>query len=66
MAPACVTMGAMDGVCDSCGRDDEPTTVVRRLYITPASWDTEAKVTKATQTEQWCAVCQTHYAHEAP
>ncbi|MEL7157489.1 MAG: hypothetical protein AAFN30_12920 [Actinomycetota bacterium] len=56
----------MNGTCDSCGRDDEPTTVVRRLYVTPAAWDAEAKVTRAPETEQWCAVCQTHYAHEAP
>lgn len=50
--------------CDSCGRDDEPTSAVRRLYVTPASWDAEASVTPADETERWCAVCMTHYPHE--
>ncbi len=60
-------MAAMDaGACDSCGRDDEPTTEVRRIYITPAAWDTEEKVTKAADTEAWCDVCRTHYPHEGP
>ncbi|MEM9611507.1 MAG: hypothetical protein AAF962_06895 [Actinomycetota bacterium] len=61
------TIAAMDEVaCDSCGRDDEPTTEVRRIYITPAAWDTEEKVTKAPDTELWCDVCRTHYPHEGP
>ncbi len=50
--------------CDSCGRDDELTVEVRRLYVTPASWDTEATVTPATETERWCDVCRSHYPHD--
>lgn len=50
--------------CDSCGRDDEPVTAVRRQYITPAAWDTEASITPAAERERWCAVCMTHYPHD--
>jgi hypothetical protein len=38
---------------------------VRRLYLTPASWDTEAKVDEA-GFEQWCFVCRTMYPHQEP
>jgi hypothetical protein len=54
------------GSCDSCGRDDEPLTEVRRLYITPESWDTEGRVDAAPDTERWCVVCQSHYPHQEP
>ena len=50
--------------CESCGRDDEPLTEVQRIYVTPASWDTEARREPAKGTEWWCLVCQTHYPHE--
>ncbi len=53
-----------DQDCESCGRDDEPLTEVRRIYVTPASWDTEAKSEPATGTERWCDVCMVHYPHE--
>ena len=36
---------------------------MRRLYVTPEAWDTEAKVELAGE-EQWCFVCRTHYPHE--
>lgn len=50
--------------CQSCGRDDEPLTEVRRLYITPASWDREREVRPAAETELWCDICMVHYPHE--
>ncbi len=50
--------------CESCGRDDEPLTHVRRIYVTPASWDTEGKSEPAADTEHWCDVCMAHYPHE--
>lgn len=50
--------------CSSCGRDDEPLTEVRRFYVTPASWDTEATSKPAEHTEHWCDVCMAHYPHE--
>lgn len=50
--------------CESCGRDDEPLAEVTRVYVTPASWDTEARIQPASGTEWWCSVCLTHYPHE--
>jgi hypothetical protein len=50
--------------CQSCGRDDEPLTHVRRIYVTPASWDAEGSSKPAEHTELWCDVCMVHYPHE--
>jgi hypothetical protein len=55
----------MTGRCESCGRDDEELTQVRRLYLTPESWDTPEKVERG-DLEVWCFVCRTHYPHETP
>lgn len=52
------------GTCDSCGdeaRDDLAT--LHRLYVTPAAWDTEEKVTEVDEVERWCVPCRTHYPH---
>ena len=62
-------LGAMivvvtDDDCQSCGRDDEPLTEVRRIYITPASWESEEKRAPAAATERWCDICMAHYPHE--
>lgn len=49
--------------CQSCGRDDEPLTHVRRIYVSPASWDSEESRKPADHTELWCEVCMVHYPH---
>ncbi|MDZ7674692.1 MAG: hypothetical protein U5K30_06470 [Acidimicrobiales bacterium] len=53
------------GICDSCGAEEEVTTV-RRVYVTPESWDTEGKVEPQPGTEQWCYPCRSHYPHQDP
>ena len=50
--------------CDSCGRDDEEVVSVRRVYVTPETWDTEGKVDIVDEVEQWCFACRTHYPHQ--
>lgn len=50
--------------CSSCGRDDEPLTEVRRIYVVAAAWDTEGSTTPAEGTEHWCGMCMAHYPHE--
>jgi hypothetical protein len=53
------------GTCDSCGRDDATDLeTVRRVYVTPKSWDQEEKVEVQPGTEAWCFSCRTHYPHE--
>ncbi len=49
--------------CESCG-DEGKVTEVRRVYVTPADWDTESKITPADDTEQWCDACVLHYPHQ--
>ena len=51
------------GTRESCGSVEEVTTV-RRVYVTPESWDTEGKVEPQPETEQWCFACTTHYPHQ--
>ena len=51
-------------MCDSCGSEGDPLRPVRRQYLTPESWDTEASARPADDTEQWCEVCRLHYPHE--
>ena len=50
--------------CGSCGRTDEETEPVKRVYVTPESWDTEGKVEVMDEVEHWCFACRTHYPHE--
>lgn len=54
--------GAGTSACESCGRTDEDLFHVRRLYVTPESWDTPGAVDEGDE-EQWCLVCRTHYPH---
>ena len=50
--------------CTSCGSDADDVVAVRRVYVTPAAWDTEEKVEVVDEVEQWCFPCRTHYPHE--
>jgi hypothetical protein len=54
------------GTCESCGRDNEQTVAVRRVYLTPASWDHEEHVEVVAVPEAWCEVCREHYPHQLP
>lgn len=55
----------MSETCHSCGAADEELVVVRRLYLTPESWDAEAEV-RVADFERWCFVCRTLYPHQEP
>lgn len=48
--------------CESCGAGDEPLVRVRRLYVTPESWESTERVDEG-GLEWWCSVCRTHYPH---
>lgn len=50
------------GTCESCGDAGVELVRVRRLYVTPESWDQAARVDEASE-ERWCYVCRTHYPH---
>lgn len=58
---------ATNGTCDSCGRDGEALTEVRRVYVAPGSPDAEGadeQVTVVPEPEAWCFACLTHYPHQ--
>lgn len=51
-----------DDRCDSCGDTGADLTLVRRLYVTPETWDQAGRVDLA-GLEWWCFPCRTHYPH---
>ncbi len=51
--------------CSSCGTDATALVAVRRVYITPESWDQERSVTVVDDIEHWCDACVLHYPHQA-
>ncbi len=53
-----------DGVCHSCGREDDDLAAVRRVYVTPETWDTEGSSKTKPDVELWCFPCRTMYPHE--
>jgi hypothetical protein len=56
--------------CDSCGRtapdelDEGDVVQVRRVYVTPESWDSDERYEVVDDVERWCFVCSTHYPHQ--
>jgi hypothetical protein len=52
------------GTCESCGRDGEELHAVRRVYVTPADWDTPGSSRTLADVEHWCFACCTQYPHE--
>ena len=57
-------MSAGAATCDSCGAAADDLVAVRRVYVTPESWDTEERVEVVDEIEQWCFPCRTHYPHQ--
>jgi hypothetical protein len=52
------------GTCDSCGAPADDLAPVRRVYVTPAAWDTEERVEVIDGTELWCFPCRASYPHQ--
>jgi len=52
--------------CDSCGRDEPAGEVVEvhRVYVTPATWETEERIDVQAEVERWCFPCRSHYPHQ--
>jgi hypothetical protein len=51
------------GTCGSCGRESADVEPVRRVYVTPERWDTEASAEMAAEVERWCFSCRSMYPH---
>ncbi len=50
--------------CDSCGSEEAELTAVRRMYVTPETWETVAKEVVLPEIERWCMACSLSYPHE--
>ena len=50
--------------CDNCGVDDDELVLVRRVYLTPETWDTPASMTVVEEPELWCVSCCSQYPNE--
>jgi hypothetical protein len=51
-------------LCESCGAVAHDVETVRRVYVTPAAWDTEEKVEVVEEPERWCFPCRSQYPHQ--
>lgn len=52
------------GTCESCGAESGDLAPVRRVYVTPAAWDTEERVDVVDDVERWCFPCRSLYPHQ--
>ena len=50
-------------LCESCARPDADLAEVHRMYVVPASWDTEGSEKVLAEVEIWCFSCRSIYAH---
>jgi hypothetical protein len=57
-------MAGAEPTCESCGRSAEDLEPVRRIYVTPEAWDSEARAEVMSEVERWCFVCRAHYPHQ--
>lgn len=54
----------MERVCENCAHPDDDLMLVRRVYLTPETWDTPGAVQVLDDTELWCASCRSQYPYE--
>ena len=50
--------------CENCARPDDDLTAVRRVYVTPESWDAQGSYSVEDPVEVWCFSCRSQYPHE--
>lgn len=48
-------------VCENCAHVDAELLAVRRVYLTPESWDTPAAAVVLEEVERWCLSCVSQY-----
>jgi hypothetical protein len=54
----------VDRVCENCAFPDDELVLVRRVYVTPETWDTPASHDVVEEPELWCVSCRSQYPHE--
>lgn len=51
-------------VCENCAIQDDELVPVRRVYVTPETWDQPGKSEVVADPELWCVSCATQYPCE--
>jgi hypothetical protein len=54
----------VERACENCATPDEELVLVRRVYVTPESWDTPASEQVLETPELWCISCLSQYPHD--
>jgi hypothetical protein len=50
--------------CENCAFPDEDLALVRRVYLSPESWDRPASAQVVEEGELWCVSCRSQYPNE--
>lgn len=50
--------------CESCGSREAELAAVRRMYVTPETWESEHRQVVLPEVENWCFACLSQYPHE--
>jgi hypothetical protein len=50
--------------CENCGFLDDELVLVRRVYVTPETWDQPGSETVVPEAELWCVSCCSQYPHD--
>jgi hypothetical protein len=62
--PVADELAGGERVCENCAREDDELLLVRRVYLTPETWDTPASSRTEPGSELWCFSCRSLYPHE--
>jgi hypothetical protein len=54
----------VERVCENCAREDDDLVTVRRVYVTPDTWETPGSARVEPSVELWCFSCRSQYPHE--
>lgn len=54
----------MDRACENCAVADDELVRIRRVYITPETWDAPGSRRVLEEAELWCISCLSQYPHE--
>jgi hypothetical protein len=57
-------LAVTERACENCAVVDDELVLVRRVYVTPESWDRPASYQVVDETELWCISCMSQYPHE--
>lgn len=50
--------------CENCAIADDELVLVRRVYLTPETWDSPGSRQVLDEPEFWCVSCLSQYPHE--